>query len=327
MIAKQEARRTRLYSSLIADEAATKITKWLRIHFPLYMLRTRGQGVYIRDLLTNDSDFFSAEPFTDLSGSMFFSYKDADNHIYGFDIRSIHTLIYRARLSGESPINPYTRNTIPSSVLGKVNGRVKSLQKRGIPTEWAPLEPPTPVQQWRMKVVDLFNKIDELNYYSSPDWFISLDIGGQRRFYTELHAIWTHRAGLSMMQKNTIVPNFSSKLFRHPPWAIMDQSLESMQKMNMNTIRILITSAEDKNDRILGAMYVVSTLTLVSREARNAYPWLYESVGGIPEVVYANERRHGFDNMVGLGWLQELLNQPLHNIPPLRLSPDSDDNV
>ncbi len=325
MIAKQEARRTRLYSSLIADEAAHKLTKWIRLYYPLYMIRKHGIGMYIRDTLTNDSDFFSAESCTDLSGTMFFSYRDIDNHVYGFDIRSIHTLVYRARLSGESPMNPYTRNVIPSSIIGKVSALVKSLHKRGFPTEWAPLEPPTPEQQWRMKIVDLFNKIDELNYYSSPDWFISLDIGGQRRFYTELHAIWTHRAGLSMMQKNTIVPNFSSKLFRHPPWAMMDQSLEAMQKLNMNTIRILISSAEDKNDRILGAMYVVSTLTLVSREARNAYPWLFESVGGIPEVVYANERRHGFGNMVGLGWLQELLNQPLHNIPPLQLSPDSDE--
>ena len=46
----------------------------------------------------------------------------------------------------------------------------------------------------------------------------------------------------------------------------------------MNVIRMFITSAVDKNDRILGAMYVVSALTLVNEQARNAYPWLYESV-------------------------------------------------
>jgi hypothetical protein len=122
------------------------------------------------------------------------------------------------------------------------------------------------------------------------------------------------------MQKNTIVPNFSSRLFRHSPWALLDQSLESLQKLNMDTIRLLISSAEDKNDRILGAMYVVSTLTLVNQEARRAYPWLYESVGGIsvPELLYADERRYGIESILGLGWLQELLSQPIHNIP-LRL--------
>jgi hypothetical protein len=284
------------------------------------MIRKHGIAYWNKSLLTNDSDFFSTEPFTDLASTMFFSYKDIDNHVYGFDIRSIHTIVYRARLAGEIPVNPYNRNPIPHAILRKVSNLVKSLQKRSMPTEWSPLEPPTPEQQWRMNVVDLFHKIDELNYYSSPDWFIQLDVNNHRKFYMELHAIWTHRAGLSIMQKNTIVPNFSSRLFRHSPWALLDQSLESLQKLNMDTIRLLISSAEDKNDRILGAMYVVSTLTLVNQEARRAYPWLYESVGGIsvPELLYADERRYGIESILGLGWLQELLSQPIHNIP-LRL--------
>lgn len=304
----------------------SNITRWFRFYYPLHMIHLHGIAYWNRSMLTNESDFFSTEPFTDIDNMMFFSYKDSDNHVYGFDIRSIHTIVYRARISGEIPVNPYNRNPIPNNVLRKVNNLVKWLQKRSLSTEWAPLEPPTPEQQWRMKVVDLFHKIDELNYYSSPDWFITLNINGHRKFYTELHAIWTHRAGLSIMQKNTIVPNFASNLFRHPPWAVLDQSLESLQKINMTTIRMLVSSAEDKNDRILGAMYVVSTLTLVNNDARSAYPWLYESVGGIPapELLYADERRYGIGNMIGLGWLQELLAQPMHNIPPLRLHYDSD---
>jgi hypothetical protein len=171
-----------------------------------------------------------------------------------------------------------------------------------------------------MKVVDLFAKIDELNYYSSPDWFIGLDRDQQRKFYRELHAIWSHKAGLSIQQKNTIVPQHMQRLFRHAPWALTEQSLESLQKINMNVIRLMISSAEDRNDRILGAMYVVSTLTLVNEQARNAYPWLHES-------VFEDEHETHYmphQPLFGIGWLNDLLSIANNRIPvppPLELPP------
>ena len=124
-------------------------------------------------------------------------------------------------------------------------------------------------------------------------------------------------------------------MFRHPPWALRGQSLAAMQKLNMNTIRTLITSAEDRNDRILGAMYIVSTLTLVNEDARRAYPWLYESVhdASAPESPPLEEDRVGgfverdrerrdaipFLNFLGIQWIQELLRAD--TLPPLRLPP------
>jgi hypothetical protein len=186
-----------------------------------------------------------------------------------------------------------------------------------MPTEWAPLAPPTPEQQVRMKVVDLFNKIDELNYYSSPDWFLELDQRGQRYLYTTLHDIWTHRAGLSMTQKASLVPQFQHRLFRHPPWAIRELPLETLQRLNMATIRMLITSAADRNDRILGAMYVVTALTVVNETARTAYPWLYESVAEeeaepaaaavAAAAAHIQVRRNGIIHALGIGWLNDLL--------------------
>jgi hypothetical protein len=273
------SKRVKQRRTLIANESfVKKIQKWYRFWRTLKHSMRHGPGFWDRSYNVNETDFFSTDKLSDIPNVYFFSYRDADNHSYGFDARSIHSILYRARIAGEEALNPYTRAVISINTKNKVSLLVKWLTKRGYSTEWAPLEPPTPEQQWRMKVVDLFTKIDELNYYSSPDWFISLDRDAQRKFYRELHAIWGHRAGLSFQQKNTIVPQFMSRLFRHAPWALADQSIESLQKINMNVIRLMITAAEDRNDRILGAMYVVSTLTLVNEQARNAYPWLYESV-------------------------------------------------
>jgi hypothetical protein len=89
----------------------------------------------------------------------------------------------------------------------------------------------------------------------------------------------------------------------------------------MNTIRTMITSAEDRNDRILGAMYIISTLTLVSDSARQAYPWLYESVV-TPEDMDTMPPPAPL-RFFGLGgWLNDIFNLTgAQNMPPLLLPP------
>jgi hypothetical protein len=159
-----------------------------------------------------------------------------------------------------------------------------------------------------MKIVDAFSRIDELNYYSSPDWFLELDVERHRAFYAHLHDIWFIRANLSQAQRNTIVPGYMTRLFRTPRWALADQGLEALQRINLGLIRALIGSATDRNDRILGAMYVMSALTLVCAGARTAYPWLYESVmEEAPAVLPVAHRRAPLANLLGIGWLNDLL--------------------
>jgi len=293
-----------------------RIGKWYRFWLPFRKLHRHGIGYWDRSILTNDTDFFSTDAVSDISGMYFFSYRDTDGHCYGFDIRSIYTIIYKAANAGEAPLNPYNRSVISEPVQSKIKALAAWLQKMGFSVEWAPLMPPTPEQQWRMKVVDLFTKIDELNYYSSPDWFINLNRTEQRKFYSEIHSIWTHRAGLTGIEKSNIVPNYYQTLFRHPPWALGDQPLESLQKINMGVIRLFITSAKDRNDRILGAMYVVSALTLVSEQAKSAYPWLYESVFDENTPYVPAPRNLG--NYFGAGFWTNIMNLSNH-MPVLQL--------
>lgn len=293
-------------SITIRTSAAMRIQRWLRFWHRIHVRRVQGPAIHIRSACVNDTEFFSTEPLTDISAVMFFSYAEHDKHLYGFDIRSIHTLLYRARQEGEKALNPYTRAEFPVGVPRQVSARVRWLARRGFPTEWVPLTPPTPEQATRMKVVDLFSRIDELNYYSSPDWFIELTVAGQSRFYRELYLIWNVRAGLTSAQKNAIVPQFQTRLFRVPPSAARGMTLEALQKLNMGIIRLMISAATDRNDRILGAMYVVTALTLVHPGARAAYPWLYESVA---EVGEAPAPVGGAGGLFGIqmGWITQIL--------------------
>ena len=315
--------------------SAKKIQLWFRRCIGPHLAKQRGPAYYVRNLCVNDADFFSTDPVSDISGVMFVSYKDTKNHVYGFDIRSIATLIQKATALNHVD-NPFNRDPIPLFDVQRVLSIVQKLKRSGFPTEWAPLTPSTPIQQYRMKVVDVFALIDELNYYSSPDWFLSLNVHEHRKLYRELHSIWSHRANLLPEQKQRIVPGYAQVLFRHPPWAISQFPIERLQTMNLHTIRTLITSASDKNDRILGAMYAISALTLVHSGARSAYPWLYESVVGIMDygnalfddgyyggLIMPNPTlaQHVGNIPGGVGWLTELLQLTVPNtMPPLLLN-------
>jgi len=305
-------------AELVATE---KIQNWWRVYAPFFLFRTRGPAYYLRTCPVNDTDFFSCDKIADVSGAMFYSYSDADKHVYGFDIRSIHSLCLNARNAGASPENPYTRTVIPTKVIEQVAKIVRLLTAHNVCVTWAPLAPPTPEQQFRMKVVDVFHIIDELNYYSSPDWFLQLDARGHRRFYTELHDIWGHRAGMTLQQKSSIVPGFQGKLFRSAPWVLRDLPLEVVAKLNLNTIRLFVGSAEDRNDKILGAMYVVTALTLVSPAARDAYPWLYETVEPAAAMPFPGPPPIIGGGLIGLGWLNEFIQAHAPLPPPLQLPP------
>ena len=79
----------------------------------------------------------------------------------------------------------------------------------------------------------------------------------------------------------------------------------------------MISSAEDRNDRILGAMYVVTTFTMVNRQARIAYPWLYDSVAFQEPPEMYMPQIEPFDTLFGINWLQGVFIEP---IPPLSLA-------
>jgi len=313
----------RVVSNVATGTSAAKIQQWFKESIGRHNVRVRGPAYYIRSLCVNDADFFSTDPIADISGALFFSYKDVKQHIYGFDLRSIATLIVNSEDSTNVE-NPFNRDKLPLDVIAKVQELVKKRKAHGELTEWAKLEPSTPIQQYRMKIVDLFQIIDELNYYSSPEWFLNLTLAEHQKFYRQLYAIWTYRANLSPDQKRQIVPNYLTGLFKHSPFVIGAFPLERIQKSNMNVIRTMITSAEDRNDRILGAMYIISTLTLVSNPARQAYPWLYESVVAPDDIDIAPAPPQL--QFFGLGgWLNDIFNLTLPQaMPPLLLPPPHD---
>ena len=255
-----------------------KIQGWYRLRKSLRNIYFRGPAFYDRTLCVNSEDFFSTDPVKDIPATHFYSFRDlSDSLVYGFDARSFNMLVDKSREKNEVPKNPYTRNPIGKSILDRFALMAKWLKDRRLELCWVATAPITPDQAWGMKVVEVFVTMEELQYGADPEWFISLNLQKQKEFYLQLLDIWTHRAGLSQTDRERIVPT-TTQLFH---WSISRiagiQQLSTIRSTNLHIMKKLVSSAVDRSDHVLGAMYILTALTQVSTSAADAFPWLYES--------------------------------------------------
>lgn len=141
----------------------------------------------------------------------------------------------------------------------------------------------TPSQMFRQHVLRLFQIINALGHYSDPDWFTQLTHNQHVTFLRELIDIWNYRAELSPQVRRTIFPPYGDP-FPHYVlgWATHQfyiyLSPENIININLTVIERFITSASLEADRCLGSNFILCALTLVSIPAREALPWLYQSV-------------------------------------------------
>jgi hypothetical protein len=129
------------------------------------------------------------------------------------------------------------------------------------------------------RIRELFMEIDRLGNYTQSVWYSNLDRGEYIRFYRTLFDIWQFRGQIPMGVKMKICPivepftNIFSSHINH-----LEISLEQIQLICTTVMENIVYSGIDEEYRKIGALHVLSALTLVSRSARSAMPWLYESI-------------------------------------------------
>lgn len=92
------------------------IQRLIRGHIVRQCFRLRGEGYVSRDKCTNDSDPCTLEPLSDISHEFFFSYRDSNGHIYGFNILSLITLLKTSK----KVENPYTRELFDKNTIATI---------------------------------------------------------------------------------------------------------------------------------------------------------------------------------------------------------------
>ena len=209
----------------------------------------------------------------------FFSYKDVDGFIYGFDITSLYNLIQKTEYG--SIKNPYNRNKIPSDVnicilniirLSKVLKFPLTLKIQDV------AEIITQQKSLEMKIIELFQNINALGNYGDSVWFTSLNRTQIIRFIKELHDIWDYRAQLTLQTKILICPP-TGELFRNFNYYTANNTpdVAVIQQLILPVLEKLVNTGMDTDSKSLGAFYVLGALTIVNPAAALSIPWLYQS--------------------------------------------------
>jgi hypothetical protein len=265
------------------------ITKYIKLH---------GPGFYNKARCSNDVDFCTLDNLINIPYNKFISFKDNNDHIYGFDVVSLYNLFLKVtknnktrrpnELSNNSMTaslnvqNPFTNVFFSYNILEQLLEyiRLSYLLNIHIDLNYDDLANLSINKQTEMKILTLFQRIDSLGNYTNIKWFLDLDKYGLIQFIRELADIWHYRANLSQEIKREIVPPHGNPFYdEHLKLHNLPQySFSQIRKHSISVIDLMINTGMNENSCLLGSYYVLCALTMVSSDAANTLPWLYEAV-------------------------------------------------
>ena len=256
----------------------TKLQRFWRNYFIRQFNKTLGPSFKNKKISNNIDDFYTAEDLDEINYYYYFSFKDKDGFVYTFNIISLHSLLEKRQTE-----NPYNRQKFSDEIILSIKKRInynKILGEISIFNEYKPI-----VLTFEEKIKNVFSQIDDLGNYSDYSWFMELNLIQTKRFLYELFEIWTFRAQLTQQRKAEICPPNGNPFFNIPTTAYMSanhfHSLQSLRMMSLTIMERMVYTAHNDSDKNIGALYILSSLTLVSLNARNSLPWLYASVSYI----------------------------------------------
>jgi hypothetical protein len=272
----------RLYDYCKSSIVPLKIQKVVRGFLHRKLIKLRGPAFKKRNICTNETDFFTMDEMHEIPYEQFYSYKDTDGFIYGFNIISLHNLISK---EGENTKNPYNRNSITADIKQDIRRIVKLSAILKTPIDIViKQEIMDPRKRMEMKILELFQTMNSYGNYANSEWFTDLSRVEHIRFARELYDIWNYRAQLSNVTKYQICPPHGSPFLGTPYFTnaasnvtLVNLGIDVLIRFNVQIIENLVRSAIDIDNKTLGSFYVLTALTLVSQPAREAMPWLYEA--------------------------------------------------
>ena len=272
----------RLYDYCKNSIVPLKIQKVVRGFLYRKLIKLRGPAFRKRNICTNETDFFTMDEMHEIPYEQFYSYKDMDGFIYGFNILSLHNLISK---EGDTTKNPYNRNSITSDIKQDIRRIVKLSALLKMPLDIVIKQDIIdPRKRMELRILELFQTINSYGNYANSEWFLELNNIGHIRFARELFDIWNYRAQLSNLKKYEICPPHGNPFLGTPYFTnaasnmtLVNLGIDVLLRFNMQIIENLVKSAIDVDNKTLGSFYVLTALTLVSEPAREAMPWLYEA--------------------------------------------------
>jgi hypothetical protein len=237
---------------------------------------------------TNDTDFYTLEPFNNIHIKDFFSYKDECGFIFGFDFNSIKSLMKRSK----NILNPYNRIEIPKDIIRNIK-RLRALNRVYYPKKTdnaivntsnkrsrllTKLEQIRNNKTFNERVSNLFYEIDQVENYSSPEWMTDLGRENLLTFIRHIYIFWSSNGRILIETKHNICPYFNPFSYQGVLSGISDTTtLECVQNAAITVCENMFHTAIDVEYKKMSAMYILMSITVVSDNARQSLPWLYES--------------------------------------------------
>lgn len=301
----------RITEYFFKSKHAIIIQKYIRLWIVQSFFKLKGTALFNKNICVNETDFVTLEPINDIEIEHFFSTTDKQDFTYGFNIISlIQSFKYHVKKT-----NPYNRTIFNSETIykikrcynlsyilfdsfRKVNNKIEfvkynKFRRRLINRNNNPqLQNITNdmVNRYNMiielrnnnmerRIQQLFIEIDLLGNYTSYLWFQNLSYIQYRHLYRIMRDLWEIRLNISTQIKFNICPYhtpfeniFNNNVFPN------DISEYDIKVGCLIVFENLIYCGTNIEYRKLGALYALTALTVVSLEARQSYPFLYDSL-------------------------------------------------
>ena len=283
-----------LYNYLYYNYKIIIIQKIVRSHIVKKYIKYHGPAFFKRSLCCNDVDFCTLDNLNKIPYNQFISFKDINNHIYGYDILSLYNLFTKITRNGSNSNqnilnnnltnvqNPFTNLFFSYDLLKQLLEyiRMSHILKINIDLNYDDLVNLSNNKQIEMKILTLFQRIDSLGNYTNIKWFMDLDKYALIQFIRELIDIWNYRANLSQDIKREIVPPHGNPFYDGYINInnLSQYNFVQIRKYTIYIIDLMVNKGINDVACSLGSYYILSALTLVSSDAAEALPWLYEAV-------------------------------------------------
>jgi hypothetical protein len=232
----------------------------------------------------NQTDFYTLENLDEIPLSQYICYVDENNCYWGFNILSLYNYFkhqYHLTKNTNKINNPYTNLPFNNKFMTNFKHHVYISQKMGFSIKLNVDE-----EEDNKNDECILNKLIEDNvsiierhgYFIQTNWITDISKNMLIRFIYELMDIWCYRSQISPSVQRQIC---------HPsgnPFEMV-QNINILNNKEYNDVALaahkiinnFISTGITYSDCQTGTLYVLSALTLVSRDFEQAFPYIYLS--------------------------------------------------
>jgi len=239
-----------------------------------YLYYSKGSGLKNINESKNHEDFYTLDSIKKIELKYFMSYKDDNDNIWCFDIRSFKQLLDKNKLN-----NPYSREIIPDKEINRITKVLNRLEKQNVSLVYEEDHIYSNEEQLKRIVVDIFSEMTRVGYYMDVKWFYELTSFGLKHLYKFLEDIWNYRAQLTLDVKKKIAPPNGILYSTAVNDVFRLTNIYDLRNSIITELNYIYSNCTDDGCKSLGYMYFIIGLSQVNKNCFDAHSnWITYSI-------------------------------------------------